>query len=220
MSSLTAREILHTLPTTLINNHIKDFSYLCGVLDSHYGEPWRTYHNLNHITTMISDYFEWREALHSGIFEIESFIAILFHDIIYDVTRQDNEVRSADLFDRMYDTCFYRVAADEVIRLILATQHAGDLAHASEREQFIADLGLLGLSAPPSEVASNSDLIEQEYMQVYTKEQYFRGRMKFLNTMLIRPKVYYIFTNRNKIVKENIIKEMWRLTEQHDAAIR
>lgn len=210
MSLLIANDVVNHLSLELRNNHIRDKNYLCGILDAYYGEPWRTYHNLDHIKRMLLDYFEWIEAT-DGHFSHEMQLAILFHDIIYDVTRKDNEERSAALYERVADRCFYRIAHDEVKEYIMATKHT--TKETSQNNQYIADLDLLGLSDSYESFANNSINIEKEFLQAYTPEEFLMGRISFLSHMLIRPNIYYLFKNRISIAKANIIKEMERLSQ-------
>lgn len=68
-----------------------------------YDAPHRFYHNLSHIGKMISD------AMDRKMLTDDLFLAIVFHDIIYDPKRDDNEKLSAELFNKYFpenDTVF------------------------------------------------------------------------------------------------------------------
>jgi predicted metal-dependent HD superfamily phosphohydrolase len=218
MSYQNSLDLLELCSVSFRTNNLHFVGYLCGILDVHYGEPWRKYHNFDHIGKMLADAREWQHALRLDITNAPLEVAILFHDIIYDVTRKDNEEASANLLYRVSRSCFLDVNISDVASLIMATTHTGGLV--DKTDQFIADLDLLGLSAPYDEFVINVDNIKKEYLRSYTEEEYYHGRMKFLNDMLVRPSIYYLFKDRNKLAKENIIKEMWRLTEQQDERIR
>lgn len=57
-----------------------------------YNEEHRFYHNLDHIISMILS------AMKQNILTDNLFLAIVFHDIIYDPKARDNEEKSAQLF--------------------------------------------------------------------------------------------------------------------------
>jgi pantetheine-phosphate adenylyltransferase len=74
-----------------------------------YDEPNRFYHNWEHIETMLN------EAQKMNILSDDLFLAIVFHDVIYDPKRNDNEERSAELFH-----CY--IQNDAVKQAILETK--------------------------------------------------------------------------------------------------
>lgn len=80
---MTHPKILEVLDKFNINHSILD----------NYQEPWRFYHNIDHIFSMIE------EGLSMGIIEDELLLAIIFHDIIYDPKSDKNEERSEALFN-------------------------------------------------------------------------------------------------------------------------
>lgn len=66
-------------------------------------------------------------------------LAVLFHDIVYDATRPDNEERSAEVAHARVDP----EEADAVAALILATKHHDLSADPLTRSLLLADLGVL-----------------------------------------------------------------------------
>lgn len=57
-----------------------------------YDEPHRYYHNWDHIKSMLVKAKERKELTD------DLFLAIVFHDIVYNPKQDDNEIRSAELF--------------------------------------------------------------------------------------------------------------------------
>ena len=57
-----------------------------------YDEPHRYYHNMDHIIGML------KMAKSEEYLDDELFLAIVFHDIVYDSRRNDNEERSSHMF--------------------------------------------------------------------------------------------------------------------------
>lgn len=96
-------------------------SFVCDILISRnipidiierYNEPHRFYHNMDHISCMI----EQAKVKYGNVDYYENLLlAIIFHDIIYDPQRNDNEERSADLFYSFYKN-------DEIKQAILETK--------------------------------------------------------------------------------------------------
>jgi predicted metal-dependent HD superfamily phosphohydrolase len=81
-----------------------------SVVDQYY-EPHRYYHNIDHIIHMLN------EADRLKILTDKLFLAIVFHDAIYDPLKHDNEERSVDLLFNQYPP-------DEEIRdAIMATKN-------------------------------------------------------------------------------------------------
>ena len=61
-------------------------------LQTHYTEPHRAYHNLDHIADCLA---QFDRAKHLARFPAELELAIWLHDIIYDTHASDNEEKSA-----------------------------------------------------------------------------------------------------------------------------
>ena len=74
-----------------------------------YNETHRYYHNIEHIQEMISN------AKKRNILTDELFLAIIFHDIIYNPKADDNEEKSAELF-------YSYIKNDEIKQAILDTK--------------------------------------------------------------------------------------------------
>ncbi|WDF74563.1 HD domain-containing protein [Novosphingobium sp. KACC 22771] len=70
---------------------------LCAQIIAHHSEPHRHYHTLRHIELML------RQIPSDHAFTAEMLAATLFHDIIYDPTRSDNEEQSLALFQSVSD---------------------------------------------------------------------------------------------------------------------
>jgi pantetheine-phosphate adenylyltransferase len=75
-----------------IEQRLKDLGFNPIILDKYY-EPWRFYHNLNHIINILN-YFREIDMLGNDIL----FLSAIFHDIVYDPRRNDNELKSITFF--------------------------------------------------------------------------------------------------------------------------
>src|SRR4051812_25326408 len=68
-------------------------------IEAAYAEPHRHYHTLAHIEAVLSGFDSHRQSFEDpDVAEL----ALFYHDVIYDPSRQDNEVQSAArLYDRL-----------------------------------------------------------------------------------------------------------------------
>ncbi|KAI6649717.1 hypothetical protein LOD99_6507 [Oopsacas minuta] len=69
------------------------------LIKTHYREPQRHYHTLKHIEEMLNLFLLFRDKLDDPD---TVFLAIIFHDIIYNPRAVDNEELSAVEFERFY----------------------------------------------------------------------------------------------------------------------
>ncbi len=72
-----------------------------------YTEPHRYYHTLNHLIFMIEKAIEWKWELTD-----ELIYAILYHDFVYDPSAKDNEEKSAEEFNHIYESCIFPLRQD------------------------------------------------------------------------------------------------------------
>lgn len=152
-----------------------------------YSEPWRRYHTLRHIGSML-DFI----AAHGAFAEDRTALdfAAWFHDIIYDTRRSDNEERSADFAANILlalmapEKIALRVAA-----LILLTKHHVPPPDDAEAALFIdADLAVLG--ADPSAYRTYRESIRLEYSWV-DEIHYRHARRKVLEEFLAHERIYF-----------------------------
>lgn len=101
-----------------------------ALIIDHHSEPHRYYHTLHHIDLML------RQIPAERPFASEMTAAALFHDIIYDPTRSDNEERSLALFESVADKCAPPKPLDRslVSAMIMATK-----SHHFRQERKVED---------------------------------------------------------------------------------
>jgi len=140
-----------------------------------YGEAHRGYHTLRHIDLML------RQLPPSHAFTPEMMAATLFHDIIYDPTRSDNEERSQMLFERYA----FAPGLDRplVSAMILATRSHRFRAERTEQDEAInlllkADLSILW-HPDPDMYAWYAAGVRKEYGFV-PEERFREARAKIL----------------------------------------
>lgn len=159
---------------------------------SHY--PARPYHNLHHLVSM----FAWLDAAYqtAPIPPCVS-LAVLFHDIVYDPTRHDNEEKSAKMFEDMA-SALPRSIVEDTSALILATIRHHPVPRPSiDKEDGDWEDCKLFLDADLSILASSSSSynnyargIRLEYSHL-DDLSYRTGRVQVLHTLLSRPRLYH-----------------------------
>ena len=149
-------------------------------LTRRYCEPHRHYHTIEHIASML------RHGRGLGLSE-EQWLAIWFHDAVYEVPGPDNEERSAELAVQLLSAEGY--PADKILlveRMVLDTK-----AHqpTTEESALVIDLDLAPLGVPWEQFAENWRNLELEY-EPLPREQIERGRKTFLEGLLARQQIY------------------------------
>jgi predicted metal-dependent HD superfamily phosphohydrolase len=132
-----------------------------------YDEPQRHYHGWSHIVSLLTHLADLCDRLHD---RKAVAYAILYHDAIYDPTRNDNEERSCELVDAALRRPWQSALRDRVRRLILATKThelAADM-NTDEREDaaVFLDMDLSILGAEDSAFDAYDRDIRREYAHV------------------------------------------------------
>jgi predicted metal-dependent HD superfamily phosphohydrolase len=167
-----------------------------------YRQPHRAYHNLSHIYNLL----ELMQAHTSQIADIQAFEwAIWYHDVVYDLGSQENEILSAaqavDFLTRFFPANFCEL----VKTLILSTQKHEPLDTRADTLLFL-DLDLCILASPPLTYAAYEQAIADEYTQIYPLEAYTIGRKDFLTRFLQKERIFYtkLYQSAESIARENI----------------
>lgn len=167
-------------------------------VESAYATPPRAYHDFNHVRAVLRHYDEvaagpgWTQR-------VEVYLAILYHDAIYEAGRQDNETRSAELAvaeiarwlpDANVDAA--RVA--ELIKLTarhgrLAPDDLGDGAKADDARHFLdCDMAILG--AEPEAFNAYDRGIAAEYRGRVPGWLFRINRRRFLKGLLGKERIF------------------------------
>lgn len=143
-----------------------------------------TYHNWDHIVSMLAMLLDWNPPLSEEDRTILE-MAVLFHDVVYDPQRSDNEALSADFAAQELGKTRYASLADAVSQAIMVTaSHEPETAC----EMLLVDLDLAILASPRYDeyVAA----IRQEY-GFASDEAFSAGRSAFLEKFLQREKLFW-----------------------------
>lgn len=156
-----------------------------AALAAAYAEPHRAYHTADHIAELL----RWFDVVHEEVgwrAPADVYLAIVFHDAVYDPTRHDNEARSAALARTLAG------AGDTAVRLIELTAQHGRLEPAAldhDAAHFLdSDVAILG--AAPEAFDAYDAAIAREYAHV-PRDAYRAGRRAFLQAMLARERIFF-----------------------------
>lgn len=201
--------MLQSLFTNTINEYIDNKEllniYWTEIKKQHTSKN-RHYHNLTHLSNLYielapikNDILNWTAVLFS----------IFYHDIVYDVKKQNNEKESADLaVKRLSKTKLPK----ELILLckshILATK-SHEVSACNDTNLFTdADLSILGKK--PEQYQQYCYQIRQEY-SIYPNFLYKKGRKKVIEHFLNLERIYkteYFFVKYEETAQKNLQKEL------------
>jgi predicted metal-dependent HD superfamily phosphohydrolase len=153
-------------------------------LAARYAEPHRAYHTPRHIAEVLR-WFDWVADRTGWTHAAEVYLAIAFHDAIYDPLAKDNEARSAALArDSVGASPFTQ-------QLILLTARHGSLSPGAVDADTAAfldcDMAILG--AAPDEFDAYDAAIAIEY-RAAPAEMFCAGRGRFLRRLLAEPRIF------------------------------
>jgi predicted metal-dependent HD superfamily phosphohydrolase len=146
-----------------------------------WSETHRRHHNVAHLHEMLDAIGQLADA---GIeFDREAVeLAAWFHDAIYDVGRDDNEDRSAELARDLLASAPIR---DEVARLVLVTK-AHKVAEDDVNGAVLSDADLSVLGSEPMRYLAYAQAVREEYAAV-PDEVFKPARAQVLSALLDGP---------------------------------
>lgn len=153
-----------------------------------YNEPHRFYHNMDHIINMINQ-------LNNSQKTDEILLAILFHDIIYDPLKKDNEEQSAELFMHYANRNNYK-NSPHIKQAILETKNHESTFYLSN---LLCSLDLSCLYSDFKTFIEYEHKIFKEY-QFVDYSIYLQKRVELLKKYTVEPN----FVDYVKTIKPNI----------------
>ncbi len=152
-----------------------------------YGEGRRAYHTLAHVAEVLR-HLSWARE-HAELDDLAAvYVAVLFHDAVYDARAKDNEARSAELAREALVTAPLADPA-RVTELILATARHGTIDPGPDRDLALfldCDMAILG--APTADYDSYERGVAYEYAEAYPPAAFREGRAAFLEALAARPR--------------------------------
>lgn len=174
-------------------------------LSEKYQEPWRTYHNLNHILECLHHFDACKD--HAQFADSIEF-AIWFHDCIYEVGHTDNEVRSRDWFLEQSDGHLVSGLRTVVAKLIMDTSRRS--VPDTSDGQLLADIDLTSFGLPWPAYMKDSMAVQSE-LKPDNDTDSGSGRIEFLKSLTAKGNVYYsnyYLDHYEEAAKENIQKHI------------
>lgn len=189
-------------------------SKLWNSIVDHYTEPYRFYHTLQHVASLFEKSEQYLTHLKSPA---TVGFAILYHDVVYDTFKDNNEEESALFARQQLSALNIREAIiKDVETFILATKiHTlPEGFHLNNDLSLFLDLDLTILATNWDEYELYSEQIRKEYRQ-YPDAVYNPGRKHALEQL--SEKEYVFFTNPLKeelepVARQNIFREIQLLS--------
>src|SRR6266851_2848459 len=154
-----------------------------------YDSPWRFYHTWSHIASCLAQFAEHKFDNPRTV-----LLALLYHDAVYVPGDKDNEIRSAELAERMLR---FRSSVPEserrsISRMILLTadHHSADHRLTPDEAKLIdIDLSILGQAWPVYREYMQG--VRREFCPGVTSDFKFRiGRRAFLEKLLRQRRIF------------------------------
>lgn len=156
------------------------FQLLAGL----YSGSGRHYHTLHHVRDGLRQLDRVKGLLADPD---AAELALWLHDAVYEPAQDDNELRSAFLFDRQLGVHLPTRRADGIHALIMATVHDGDAGDGDAC--WVADIDLAGIAAPWEEFLHATQLLRREHDHL-TDRQFRLASERFFSRLLARPGIY------------------------------
>lgn len=174
---------------------IKNFLLLIwNDIQPYYNEEKRRFHTMEHIYHGLRSLKKWMEMSNDNV-KLYQLVAWLYHDVIYDVNRKDNEEKSAELaeekikkFSEMSNLQLDDNFINNVKTIILDTKtHKSSFNDSS----LILDIDMMSLSERDfNDFLKLRYLAEEEYLLSYSKEYVLNGCIKFAESMLQKDRIF------------------------------
>lgn len=166
-----------------------------------YSRDLNYYHNIHHIHNMLKLAYKDVEYIKS-ITDVDAFLtAIAFHDIVYSMKRDDNELASAKLFEQTYDYVFKnnadqfgKFASEEkkklVFDLILSTKFGSNII--TEAEKLLHDYDYITFSNKSEMILADKQILNEGLRDGYNFTYIVAKRFEFYE---------YLYDSANKTGK-------------------
>ena len=176
-----------------------------------YNDTQRAYHSLAHIQQLFAQFDQTMAYLHEPLLIA---LALYYHDVIYDPTRSDNELKSAEY---MVDKLKYYLSDDQrrtiyALIIMTATHQLDGLTDSDKCSDaaYLLDMDLSILGTPWPQYERYAQAVRQEYAHV-SDIDYRVGRIAVLKKLLTHPKIYltqYYYKRLEQLARENMAREI------------
>ena len=176
-----------------------------------YSETQRAYHSLQHIEQLFTQFEQIKHHLNEPHIIA---LALFYHDVIYEPTRSDNELKSAEYAVEALRPYLSAAQCQYIYELIMMTANHRLAECSNARKNFDAayllDMDLSILGACWLEYEQYSQAVRQEYAHV-SNADYRVGRRAVLKGLLAHPTLYltdYYSTRLETQARQNIKREI------------
>jgi predicted metal-dependent HD superfamily phosphohydrolase len=166
---------------------------LLAELRAQYATPPRAYHDFDHVLEVVAQF----DAVAVGPgweAPAEVFLALLYHDAVYEAGRKDNEALSAELAQTAIARWLSdaNVDAERVAALIRMTARHGHWAGEplTHDEALFLDCDMAILAAEPARFDAYDAAIAQEYRGKLPAWMFRHYRRRFLRGLLAAPRIF------------------------------
>lgn len=185
-------------------------------LQESYATPPRAYHHFGHVRAVLQHCQEvadgpgWQQPA-------EVYLAVLYHDAVYQAGRKDNEARSAALALQAIAQAPELAAVDaaRVEQLILLTARHGELGpdDVDAEAALFLDCDMAILAAPEPVFAAYDRGVAEEYQGVVPGFLYRAGRRRFLQGLLRAPRIFlsgFFHQRLDAAARDNLRRQLGR----------
>lgn len=154
-----------------------------------YASPGRHYHTLRHVSEVAGRFHEVASGP-GWAAPVDAWLAVLFHDAVYDIARSDNEGQSAALCAAACVRWLDGPHPGAEALILLTAQHGHNSAALDPDARHFLDCDMAILGADSSRFAEYERDVGLEYAAVYPPEVYAFGRRAFLGKLLATPRLF------------------------------
>jgi len=197
-------KIYQVLNSICKDGNSSDIKQCVEIVNKHYNASNRHYHTLNHVFKLL---LQIKTTTISNSDKYVLCLVAIFHDVIYNSTKKDNEFQSA-LFakKRLTKLKVNTEFINTVCKLIEATAiHESD----NKLSQLFNDMDLSILGTEAKEYKNYCAQIRKEYSTT-PYLLYKIGRKRFLKSMLSKPRIFFTeqYKKLEKPARTNMLMEL------------
>ena len=186
-----------------------------ATLEAAYAEQHRRYHTTLHVReclALLDLVRDWAE--HPD--EVE--LAIWLHDVVYVPWRHDNERRSAEWFAECARGVLATSMIDDVVRMIMATEHRKPPAEFDEK--LVVDIDLSSFGLPWPEFLRDGKAVRAEASHL-DDATFNRNHVMFMRSLLDRERIYstdFFHDRYERSARYNMARKIRLMAELPSAA--
>lgn len=203
------KQFVKVMSKCIKKNHKEKIDELFEDVVKRYSAKGRHYHNMKHLFDVVYLLNVYQESI---VCKEEIFLAAIYHDIIYNPKRTDNEIKSADFF--LKKICpLLKLDEDGsgyVYTAIFATTHK-DVEWITNKDiQLLLDIDLSILGTNDPEAYERYRVGVRKEYKMYSDEQYNEGRTNVLKSFIHKKKIYLTkeFKKTEKKARKNLQNEI------------